>query len=177
MEKNSLAGRYSNLFRQSRILKSTVGLVGSVCLAFLIKSRVDAKDIHHKLADAESVFYELSDEDKIELKLRNRGSQYIEAPHIEHLISLPRYKIALISVKQALRVKSRENYARVIDEVSKLNAEKNKDPHINSGFMNQIRSLLNDELFLELALKAPHVDNGFFRSDPPSTIRKINKIS
>lgn len=176
MERTLLAKRYSNLFKQSRVLKSTIGLVGSVCLAYLFKSQNDAND-KTKLFDTDSVFYELSDEDKIELKLKNRGSQYIEGPSIENLISLPRYKIALISVKQALKVKSRENYARVIDEVSKLNAEKNKDPHINSGFMNQIRSLLNDELFFELALKAPHIDNDFFRNDPPSTIRKINKIS
>ena len=174
--KKSLTTKYAQFFaRNSHILKNTVGIFGSICtVGFFLKTFSQAKN-WDQIEDTESAPFEPSYDEIFELNLVNSGQEYIEATPIENLISFPRYKRALSTVKEASRVKSKVNNQRVIDELSRLNSEKNKDQLINDSFIEQIRHLISEDLMLDLALKAPQIDNRIFRIEPPTTIKKIDE--
>lgn len=174
MEKTSLRKQLTKVLLNATTLKNTAGVLGSLCtVAYFVKTLNQAKN--EQIKDNESVSFD--DTLDIELKLPNTEPHYIDQQPLENLISLPRYQKALFCVKQANRVKSKENNKRVIDELISLHSEKNKNQLINDGYVDQISQLLNDELMFELALKAPDINNQFFRIEPPTTIQKINKIT
>jgi hypothetical protein len=50
------------------------------------------------------------------------------------------------------------------------------NPSLNDGFAHHISQILSDDLMLRLALKYPHIDNRFFRNEPPTTIEKLAKV-
>lgn len=170
---------YIRFLANSNVLKNTASIFGSICTVAMVMKFINQTNNKNSQLnidnDSVSAFDDLNEDHIIASKLGNTRS-YIEGRNFDNLISLPRYKLALFSVKQACKHQSKESYELVIDELSRLNLEKNKDPVINDGFVHQIKHLLNDDLMLELALNAPYVDNNFFRIEPPTTIRKMNKI-
>jgi len=141
-----------------------------------------------------------SKENDFQRKLVNSAPSYIETVNIENLISLPRYQNALVIIKYANKYPSKQNNQRVVEELIKLSdytysfkllIDKNmskleefikiekssvKNPFLNDGLAHYISQLLNDDLMIELAYNS-HVDNRFFRTEPPSTIAKLIKMS
>ena len=71
--------------------------------------------------------------------------------------------------------------AKRIEELIRIKLKKTKhaasrsNPFLNNGLANYISQCLSDEMMIELALKLPGVDTRFFRSEPPSTIYKLNR--
>ena len=162
------------------LFRSAAGLIGSIC-TFALAFKVYTKQLaaNQTVNADESVFADSCCEPSLESNLLNAHPAYIEGHTFENLISLPRYQRALYFIKQANRVNSKENNQRVIDEIVKLDFEKTKADNLqcnlNNGFAHQISQLLNDELMLHLAFKAPQVDNQFFRIEPPTTVQKLKK--
>ena len=80
----------------------------------------------------------------------------------------------------SIRININDNkYATKLDDLIKLKINKNYqhiNPFLNKGLALYISQQLSDDLMLELAFKKPHVDNRFFRTEPPTTIVKLNKI-
>jgi hypothetical protein len=172
---------FSNNWRKyltkANILKSTVGFIGSICtFAFAFKAYNQTTNANRSGSEADSIPFDLNDEQSIEQKLKNAWPEYIEVANFESLISVPRYQLALYFINQANRTRSREYNQRVIDELTKINLDHSKHDQVN-GFANQISQLLNEDLMLELALKSPQCDSRFFRVEPPTTIQKIKKIT
>lgn len=140
--------------------------------------------------------------DTIKKNLINKEPLYIEAPNIEKIISLPRYQHVLYLMKQANHNPSKSNKQKLIDELLKLNNESKEDtfnkatininnnknlftinktdtdttnPFLNNGLANHISQLLSNEFMFEMALKAPEIDNRFFRNELPTIIQKLNE--
>jgi hypothetical protein len=90
--------------------------------------------------------------------LRNRQPLYIDAPNIENLISLPRYKLALFNAKQLSRAYTPAAAQHLIDELAKLNLDASTNRAISDAFIHQIgHVLLSEELQFEMALKGMNI--------------------
>jgi hypothetical protein len=50
-----------------------------------------------------------------------------------------------------------------------------KNGFLNDGLANYVSQCLREDLMVELAIRVPGIDTRFFRTEPPTTINKLNK--
>lgn len=197
----------SNLHKRIKFGKRAFYALGTVSgLLYLIKNRniyFVSSDLNDQI---EGLNLKHSDHksytEELEAHLKNREPLYVDAPPIEKLISLPRYQHVLYLIKQANQNPTKLNKKRLIEDLLKLNNEKedkfrqatininntknlvtiNKtdaidttNPFLNNGLANHISQLLTNEFMFEMAFRAPDIDNRFFRRELPTIIEKLNK--
>jgi len=131
-----------------------IALLGSIgALAYFLAADNSASDPPASHSESAS-----QNQQQLAANLRNRQPHYIDAPNIENLISLPRYKLALFNAKQLSRAYTPAAAQHLIDELAKLNLDASTNRSISDAFIHQIgHVVLSEQLQFEMALKGMNI--------------------
>lgn len=64
---------------------------------------------------------------------------------------------------------------KLLQKMPSASERAKKNGFLNDGLANYVSQCLREDLMVELAIRVPGIDTRFFRTEPPTTINKLNK--